>query len=45
MFLDILDRNFGVTNTRKRADLDDHFSQYAFLNWTNLTVLLTCPML
>ena len=37
-FLDILDRNFGVTDTRKCANLDDHFSQYAL-------VLLTCAML
>ena len=37
-FLDILDRNFGVTDTRKCANLDDHFSQYVL-------ALLTCTML
>ena len=35
-FLDILDRSFGVTNTRKYANLDDHFSQCTkFENFSN----------
>ena len=32
-FLDILDQNFGVTDTKKYANLDDHYSQYALLIW------------
>ena len=31
-------------NTRKCANLDDHFSQYALLSWKNVIVLLTCSM-
>ena len=35
-FLDILNRSFGVINTRKYANLDDHFSQYTkFENCSN----------
>ena len=43
--LDILDQNFGVTDTRKCGNLDDHFSQYALLILKHLSVLLICPML
>ena len=44
-FLDIFDRNFGVTNTRKCANLHGHFSHYALLMRKKLNVLLTCLIL
>ena len=45
IFLDTFDWNLGMSDTSICANLDDHFSQYAFLIWKNLNKVLTYPML
>ena len=31
----VVDRNFGVSDTKNCVNLDDYFSQYALLIWKN----------